>query len=127
MCFRAALILHARGVGAMGSGGCYSLYNGIQGCAADLGMVYITFGCFGIALGCRFREFDIVLSHKIAKFGIDLGQKLRKSGGFQNVRLVCHKIKPYTSGLLILHKCCAAVIVECNIIFLVFRGLSIIF
>ena len=43
---------------------------------------YMVFNSFGIGLGYRFRAFDIVLDHKIAKCDIDLGKKLRKSGGF---------------------------------------------
>ena len=41
----------------------YSLCNDIQGCATDLGMVFIT---FGIALGYRFTVFSIVLGCKSA-------------------------------------------------------------
>ena len=82
--------------GGGGGGGGYSLYNGIRGYAANLGMGFIT---FGIALGYGFRDFGIILGHQITKCGIDLCQKLRKSGGFQNLRQVCRKIKPYTSGV----------------------------
>ena len=42
-----------------GRGRVVSLYNGIRGCAADLGINFIT---LGIALCCRFREFGIELS-----------------------------------------------------------------
>ena len=65
--------------------------NGIRGCSAYLGTVFITFSNntvllwvifteFGIALGYKFTEFGIVLGYKFTEFGIALGYKFTEFG-----------------------------------------------